>query len=309
VHQELDKATLFCTYREAGGHIFDVSGDLTGMFRNTSVDDIPVADLHSPYGAYYLHFGPQSDISLDGDWLVDGVYVQHEPKARLLQFVFTTCPEDPKTLLAWNQTPEPSFAVAIVGDHYDQLLGGAVAATIDERRTHLRDKIKLGNTSTVTDTGVGLQINAKLHGEHQLAIMERRLSAMHSALELAVNSMCYLTAYPDDIISDWPATPPQNTLAKTRKGHPVVRQNNISKLESQGYRKIHIAGRSLRQGPVKLDKQEVAGIRTHWRRGHWKRQPHGPGNTLRKMVLIKPTLVSAGDATSEPLSIIYEVRK
>ena len=309
VHQELDKATLYCAYRESGGHIFDVSGDLTGMFRHTSVDDIPVADLNSPYRAYYVHFGPQSDIPLDGEWLVDGVYVQHEPKAGLLQFVFTTYPEDPKTLLAWHQTPEPSFALAIAGDHYDQLLGVAVAATIEERRTHLRDKINRGNTSTVTDTGVELLVNAKLQGEHQLAIMERRLSAMQSALELAVNAMCYLTAYPDDIVSDWPVTTPQDTLVKTRKGHPVVRQNNISKLESQGYRKIHIAGRSLRKGPAKLDKQEVPGIRTHWRRGHWKRQPHGPGNTLRKMVWIKPTLVNSGDATSEPLSTIYEATK
>lgn len=309
VHQELDKVTLFCAYREAGGHIFDVSGDLAGMFRNTSVDDIPVADLNSPYGAYYLHFGPQSDLPLDGEWMVDGVYVQHEPKASLLQFVFTTYPKDPKTLLAWHQTPEPSFALAITGDHYDQLLGKAVTATIEERRTHLLDKIKRGNTSTVTDTGVELQVNAKLQGEHHLSIMESRLNAMHSALELAVNAMCYLTAYPDDIVSDWPATTPKNTLAKTLKGHPVVRQNNISKLESQGYRKIHIAGRSLRKGSARLDEQEVSSIRMHWRRGHWKRQPHGPGNTLRKLVLIKPTLVNSGDATSEPLSTIYEVRK
>lgn len=32
---------------------------------------------------------------------------------------------------------------------------------------------------------------------------------------------------------------------------------------------------------------------THWRRGHWAKQPHGPGRSLRKIVFRKPVLVRA----------------
>lgn len=31
----------------------------------------------------------------------------------------------------------------------------------------------------------------------------------------------------------------------------------------------------------------------HWRRGHFRSQPHGPGNTLRKRVFIEPVMVNA----------------
>lgn len=34
-------------------------------------------------------------------------------------------------------------------------------------------------------------------------------------------------------------------------------------------------------------------VSTHWRRGHWRNQPHGPNNSLRKQILIKPVLVRA----------------
>lgn len=33
-------------------------------------------------------------------------------------------------------------------------------------------------------------------------------------------------------------------------------------------------------------------IRPHWRKGYWKQQPHGPGNTLRKRILIPAVMVN-----------------
>lgn len=40
--------------------------------------------------------------------------------------------------------------------------------------------------------------------------------------------------------------------------------------------------------------------RLHWRRGHYRNQPHGPGFTQRKIVWIEPILVSAEAAPAEP---------
>lgn len=36
-------------------------------------------------------------------------------------------------------------------------------------------------------------------------------------------------------------------------------------------------------------------VRCHWRRGHWARQPHGEGRSLRKMIYRKPLLVHADE--------------
>lgn len=33
---------------------------------------------------------------------------------------------------------------------------------------------------------------------------------------------------------------------------------------------------------------------THWRRGHWRQQPHGEGRRSRRLVWVRPTLVNAG---------------
>lgn len=33
----------------------------------------------------------------------------------------------------------------------------------------------------------------------------------------------------------------------------------------------------------------------HWRRGHWRQQPHGEGNKLRRLIWIKPARVNKED--------------
>lgn len=49
-------------------------------------------------------------------------------------------------------------------------------------------------------------------------------------------------------------------------------------------------------------------VRMHWVRGHMRRQPYGPGNTLRKLIHIKPYLVHPEDAdgATPPMPIVYE---
>jgi hypothetical protein len=48
-------------------------------------------------------------------------------------------------------------------------------------------------------------------------------------------------------------------------------------------------------------------VATHWRRGHWRRQPHGPQNSLRKLVWLMPTLVNLGKRGEEVPGHLYLV--
>lgn len=32
---------------------------------------------------------------------------------------------------------------------------------------------------------------------------------------------------------------------------------------------------------------------THWRRGHWRNQPHGPGRQMQRLVWIRPCMINA----------------
>jgi hypothetical protein len=38
------------------------------------------------------------------------------------------------------------------------------------------------------------------------------------------------------------------------------------------------------------------GMKRHWRRGHYRWQPHGPQNTLRKVIFLQPMLIGTPDA-------------
>ena len=50
--------------------------------------------------------------------------------------------------------------------------------------------------------------------------------------------------------------------------------------------------------------------RTHWRRGHWRQQPYGPRNSLRRPLFMKPKLIRAQFFTGDhkDTSVTYEAR-
>ena len=51
--------------------------------------------------------------------------------------------------------------------------------------------------------------------------------------------------------------------------------------------------------------------RPHWRRGHWKMQPHGPHRSLRRRLFIKPVLVNGHllPSNAGDFQTVYRVRK
>lgn len=316
-NKELEAYILYSNFVRSGRQIFDVSGKLVDMFRHTSIDDIPVESLASPYQTFYVYFGPQDDLSFTTDWHVDGAYIQHVPEANLIQFLFTSAPKKPESCRNWTSSKEPLFAIGLVDKHFKMGLGDAVRDALDGRKSELKDKIAKGDRdlsselNSVADQegldldGIRLIEKAETVGKEQLASLEREIPVLKGALELAVNAMCYLTAYPDDISKEWPSKAPKSMVEKAMKGHPTVKRNTSSKLESLGYHRVHIAGRALSQGPATTE-HKSGSVRAHWRRGHWKRQPYGPERSLRKMVLIKPVLVNPGDGyRDEALGTIY----
>jgi hypothetical protein len=315
IHREVERFMLHHAFIACGRRIFDVSGTLAEMFRHTSVDEVPVSDLASPFETYYVHVGPHHDLSPTDGWVIDGAYVQHLPDSQLIQFLFTTAPQEPTWSRDWAGHDEPSYTLAISGERYACLLGEAVTATIEERRRELRAKIAKGDRDLTEEMRhladeEGIQLPAEritepaaTQGALQLQALEAEIPVLSEALMLIINAMCYLTAYPDDIERDWAPTTPRHMVAKASKGNASVKKRTQSKLESLGYRRIYIGGRSLHQGPA-VD-GPTAKKRTHWRRGHWKRQPYGPGKALRKLVLIKPTLVNPGEGHDAPPGGIY----
>jgi hypothetical protein len=314
IHSEIDSLLAYDQFRRAGRQIFDISKGMSDLLRQTTTDDIPVALLNSPYETYFIYFGPQHDIVSGNNWVVDGVYISHDASLKLIQFQFSSAPLDPLQCKDWVIYQEPTVTISIGPDNYDFKLGEAIRNALIQREEEIKEKISKGDND-VTDEiiathGEGILSSSKLietnatSGMKQLLALEKDVEIISQSLSLAVNAMCYITAYPDDIEKEYPAGTPQKMLEKTRTGPPKLKKNALSKLESMGYRKIHMCGRSLHKGPA-INSPDSDGKKTHWRKGFWREQPHGPKNALRKLIWIKPVIVNPKKSDQPELGSIY----
>ena len=66
-------------------------------------------------------------------------------------------------------------------------------------------------------------------------------------------------------------------------------------------------------GTSELTAREGYSVSTHWRRGHWTMQCHGPGNSLRKRIFRRPILVRgdllANDAFPPEVTTVYKTAR
>jgi hypothetical protein len=99
---------------------------------------------------------------------------------------------------------------------------------------------------------------------------------------------------------------PIKYVEQSKSNKPTESKRAESKMAKLGYTKIHYFGRDF-----KHNNQNITGdIKDiHWRRGHYKRQPLGPKNSLRKIVWIMPTLINKNlSKDKEMKGHIYKIK-
>jgi hypothetical protein len=321
IEKEMDCYQMYSGFVQSGKKIFDLNPPLVEMLRDTSVDAIPVSFITSPFPAYYLYFGKQDHLQITTGWHIDGVYIQHRPEEKQIEFWFTSCADKLEDVQRWHETPEPSLVCVISDKQFELNLGKAIDSVIALRREELLERIAEGDQDRTEELksaaieagqnfdsmGVGMLIDiGATSSQYRLDKLDSSVATLKGALSLAVNSMCYLTAYPDDIDLDWASETPRAMVEKATKGHPNVKKNTESKLLSTGYQKVYLCGRKVSQGPI-VEADGVNGKkRTHWRRFHWRLQPYGPKRALRKAIIIEATLINPGAGfEDEPTGTIY----
>lgn len=207
-----------------------------------------------------------------------------------------------------------------IGDYRNFDLATAINRKNDEKRNELKAK-RIESGGYITEK---LKSEFQNHGERfpedttiidvsqenalkRLAQDDQEFPVYQRAMRLAVNALCYLTAYPDDIQTVWPEKTPKGLAAKANSENPKESEKAKNKLASMGYIPIYFCGRKI-DDQVRLAGGTLVregGIATHWRRGHWRNQPHGPGASLRKLMWIMPTLVGSGETDVQ--GHIYQV--
>jgi hypothetical protein len=134
----------------------------------------------------------------------------------------------------------------------------------------------------------------------RISIHHHRYPVYRAALKLVVNALCYVTAYPEDIKTVWPEGTPVTLKTKADSHSNKESSRAKSKLASLGYVPVHICGQRIEEQRQKAVSVSGSHPSTHWRRGHWRNQPHGPGRTLRKIIWMMPILVAANSPKDEP---------
>lgn len=297
----LDLAVL--EFEWAGSNIFDMSY-LVDAFRNTSVDDIRVSDIKLPYEKFYLHFGQEAQIASPYEGMyVDGVYV-YETVDELT--------ETDKGDVVINDKPNIALHFVLGGPFYENLAG---QNPLEIQKVHSRGmflelktlKLRLGfvrdGEATIKHT-----MDAILDDEYRDEYWyEDELvwpNHVEELIRIAVNALCYLCYEKREVVERYPDEAPQRLVRMAANGTPREKKRAESKLGSLGYSKVKFCG-AKNEFRDSASNGQGGHTRTHWRRGHWRRQPFGPKLEKTKVLWIKPTLVNA-EAKTDVQGKIYD---
>jgi hypothetical protein len=314
-------ASLAChmvMWKAAGRQIYDLPPALVERFRETDVDDVPLAMLKFPYDGFYLYWGPQPDMELEPGWLVDGAYVMTGVPG-VLQLVVTAAPADPAAGTWWPVIGEPYYFQAFEQDTLAMDVGSAVDIVLAKELAELRARAskpamdidpmlhEMVANGEVDPSQVPLHIHdvSARTASQEMDRLLRRHEIYRASLTLVVNGLCYLTAYPDDSAAEYPAGAPESMVQAATSTDFKTAKSARGRLSELGYLPVHLCGQQLLRHPL----PHPAGdrhVRAHWRRGHWRRQVYGEGRALRKLIWVMPIVVGASD-DAEPLGHLYLV--
>jgi hypothetical protein len=270
-------------YELLGRQIFDLSGGLVDMLQQTDVRDCSLRSLQLPYPAFYMRFGTREDLKSVGakgaPEYIDGVLVSFRKgsKGKVLALATTSVDE------SGVRMRQPGHYLDLHEEEMQLPVHSAVEVA-------LQRFIRTG-VDPMPETP---WLPALWTERRQCATV-----AVLAIMPLIVNGLFYLenpprpartalgSGVPGDLVDQWERTPSDR------------RRKLISKLNAEGYTVVHLVGEEI----ARSSSLGFAGtVVPHWRRGHWREQAHGPRLSLRKRILIRPTLVNGREVT-DPLQV------
>ena len=300
---ELNRAMVYGVFCAHGRNIFDLDPGLIEMFLNTDVGDVPASSIRLPYETLYLYFGTQTQLELTEGRLVDGAYVfvQSVDGRTYLHIDISTTPKNESTITApinYITNPDTGFHLAfdISQDNaIDTVLSSALEneiETIRPPKSFREDFTRIANEAR--KTGIELQSNREEGAARRTNELQERFPVFREAINLAVNALLFLSAYPDENTLEWPQDAPESLTKKADDGRTHKEKRRAeSKLLSIGFTRIRFC-RLPNRNNGDHPRITPGTVKQHWRRGHWRNQPCGEGRKQRKLIWIRPVIVNSG---------------
>lgn len=283
---------LTSQYQLSGKQIFDLGDTLVEMLANTDVGDCTLKNWQAPYDAFFIRFGKQNKISLEFDEGVrefaDGAFIAVTPwdsvgLQRRIKIGFTMVKDDNSGVML------PGYFMDIIPEEQDMPINDAIQHAIDRRIASFE--------AEVTETSLSTAIK-----ENRIAQIQQCEKIIKALLELVVNSMFYIESIGGEAKYSPGRDAPPVHVAEWENATPEKRVKLRKKIIHDGYTIVRMAGHELNgsTGSFTGDSKK-----THWRRGHWRNQPHGEKLSLVKLVWIKPVMVNADKSTDMVTGHIY----
>ena len=283
--QEMQGALAWLDWDLNGRIITAVGKDLTLAFERSDCGDMRIDDV-MPSGSIsrYIYFeGPLNSPILIGSEkaVFEGAYVIGNALDSLRIVLCGRSPEGTSIYNQWRERYDLRIPSKYYGITADEAIDYALA---DDLKDLENAQIALRSKSASTAVLMDAQALATR--------MRQDYPAYREALRLVMNALAYSRAYPDDKRLEWNEGAPSRRVVATRTGSPTARTRALSKLWSLGHLEVQWLGTAF-VATKDSTERDAAGVRVHWRRGHWRHQAHGPALSLRKLMWIQPMLVGS----------------
>ena len=273
--------------------IYAFDAHLVEAFAQSDASEIQIKDLHFPFENVYFHLGVQHDLPLHKGLLwVEGAYVMFTPES--LRIVLAG-EWDPKRVPeserghSWLERAQECYNLRIPGAYYGEHLGVAIEKALTDDKADI---------VAALEKAVLVSEDARTAGKALILAHETNSETYRKALNLIANGLCYLTAYPHDVLSQWPQNTPVKLKGRTESGTPKEKKRALSKLHALGFSIINEVGtrfgeQTQHKPPMDRSDGDAVQLRAHWRKGHWRHQAYGPKSGLRKLKWIMPVYVGS----------------
>jgi hypothetical protein len=282
--QEIQGLLTWGEWAMSGKRIVDCTPELAQAFCRSDCGDMRISDLEVPYHCMYIRF-PLSDADAifysDGRVRFEGAYIV-ESKDVATRIVL--CGKAVSPLSAADQWRE-RYDLRILAEHFGKPAQDAITLALADDLADLR-----GHWQYAKDKGISTP-----ESDASFRLLIDRMVADHPAYEralrLVLNALAYMQFGGDALAPGWPPEAPERMVRQAEEGSLKEQERSLSKLWALGHVPIFKLGGDF----TRQFRHPAAGMRAHWRQGHWRRQAHGPQMSLRKLLWIFPTVVGAKD--------------
>lgn len=312
VGQEGSLACHVGMFTAAGRNVFLLSPDLMTLLDRTDLSTVRAGDVRLPFSAFYISFGVAFDGALPGPPnRIDGAYVS-QPVPGLLQVLVTSRRLDtrPDSSVNWPFSRDLYFYgpldISDAEKGYDAILDAAVGSEIEIEASITAPDPEM--VLDLPDIGRVLVADVRdLTAGEEAAYNRDALPAFRRALSLIINALCYIGGGDPDLADPtYPDDAPLDTINAVASDRRAWRDQARARLLQEGFVPVRLVGGSVGReadGRAEATSRPVA---THWRRGHWRRQPVGTGRATIRLVWVRPALVR-GDRGDPGAGHLYNV--